>query len=67
MAAMVTVRTTDTTQRPGKELYSRDLTRSSACFVNLDVDLASMEEFVTKMVNAATVDRFGRIREKSYH
>ena len=42
----------------GKELYSRDLTRSSACFVNLDVDLSSMEEFVTKMVNAATVDRF---------
>ena len=42
----------------GKELYSRDLTRSSACFVNLDVDLASMEEFVTKMVNAATMDRF---------
>lgn len=42
----------------GKEFFFRDLMCLSVCFVNFDVDLVFMEEFVMKMVNVAIMDRF---------
>ena len=51
----------------GHELFSKDLTSSTACFVDLDVTLDSKEDFVKKHVEqSAELDCFvERIREQT--